>query len=24
MTLVYVSHYAEDVPDAVDQIFELG
>ena len=24
MTLVYVSHYAEDVPEAVDQIFELG
>jgi ABC-type molybdenum transport system ATPase subunit/photorepair protein PhrA len=24
LTLVYVSHYAEDVPEAVDQIFELG
>jgi molybdate transport system ATP-binding protein len=24
ITLIYVSHYSEDVPEGVDQIFELG
>jgi molybdate transport system ATP-binding protein len=24
ITLIYVSHYAEDVPEGVDQVFELG
>jgi molybdate transport system ATP-binding protein len=24
MTLIYVSHYAEDVPEAVDQVLDLG
>jgi molybdate transport system ATP-binding protein len=23
VTLIYVSHYSEDVPDAVDRVFEL-
>jgi molybdate transport system ATP-binding protein len=24
ITLIYVSHYAEDVPEGVDQVFDLG